>query len=48
METDVACQLLKCPCHKMIVYIFEIYDTKCTEIRKQNRNCFFSLKVIAV
>ena len=39
---------LKCPCHKMRVYIFEIYDTKYTEIRKQNRNCFFSVKVIAV
>jgi hypothetical protein len=39
---------LKCPCHKMRVYIFEIYDTKYMEIRKQNRNCFFSVKVIAV
>ena len=41
-------QKLKCPCHKMRVYIFETYDTKYTEIRKQNRNCFFSVKVIAV
>ena len=40
--------LLKCPCQKMRVFIFQIYDKKYKEIRKQNQNCYFSLKVIAV
>jgi hypothetical protein len=32
----------------MRVYIFEIYNTKYKEIRKQNQNYISSLKVIAV
>jgi hypothetical protein len=47
-ECFMYCNYLKCPYHTMRVYIFEIYDTKYTEIRKQNRNCFFSVKVISV
>ena len=37
-EIKISLVRLKCPCHKMRVHIFEIYDTKYTEIRKQNRN----------
>ena len=39
---------LKCPCQKMRVWIFQINNKKYNEIRKQNQNCYFALKVIAV
>ena len=45
---DVMKRCLKCPCQKMRVCIFQIYNKKYKETRKQNQNCYFALKVIAV